>query len=48
MSRLHDKLFPQPGELTYTKDPEIFRSLLQLRSTQDPDLQALFLPHLVR
>lgn len=32
LSRLHDKHFPQSGELTYIKDPDYFKQILQLRA----------------
>lgn len=31
LSRLYDRLFPLPGELTYSKDPDEYRRLLQAR-----------------
>ncbi len=41
LSRLYDKSFPLSGELTFTKDPGIFRKLLFLRLTPNPALAAI-------
>lgn len=45
LSRLYDKVFPQSGELTFTKNPDWFRALLVLRSAETSQLEQLFLPH---
>ena len=35
LSRLYDRLFPLPGELTYSKDPDEYRQLLLARLDDD-------------
>lgn len=45
LSRLYDKVFPLSGELTFIKDPNEFRNLLLLRSTDVKLLEDLLLPH---
>ena len=42
LSRLHDEVFPQVGELTWVKDPEVFRRLLQRRRAEDEALRRRF------
>lgn len=42
LSRLHDKVYPQAGELTWIKDPDIFRRLLQRRRREDEALRGRF------
>ena len=42
LSRLHDKLFPLAGELTWIKDPDTFRRLLQMRQAEGEALQRRF------
>ena len=42
LSRLHDKVFPLPGELTWVKDPDIFVRLSKLRLAEDEALQRRF------
>lgn len=37
LSRLQDKHFPRPGELTHIKDPAYFQHILQARIRQSPD-----------
>ena len=45
LSRLQDQLFPLSGELTYRKDPGVFRDMLLRRRQRAPELIDLFLPH---
>ena len=42
MSRLYDRLFPLPGELTYSKDPGEYRQLLQARRDDGEELRQRF------
>ena len=41
LSRLYDKSFPLTGDLTFIKDPGVFRQLLSLRLNHDPALAAI-------
>ena len=45
LSRLYDQAFPLSGELTFSKNPETFRELLVLRSSQQHEIKALLAPH---
>jgi len=42
LSRLYDRMFPQPGELTYSKDPDEYRSLLLARNDEADSLRRQF------
>jgi homoserine kinase type II len=44
LSRLYDKTFPLSGELTYIKNPGVFRDMLLLRNSQQPEIRALLAP----
>ena len=48
LSRLHDKVFPLSGELTFSKHPEAFREMLVLRSSGADEIETLLLPHRMR
>ena len=39
LSRLHDLHFPRPGEITHTKDPDVFRAILRQRIAHETELQ---------
>ncbi len=41
LSRLYDQTFPQPGEMTYSKSPDEFRSLLERRTAGGDTLASL-------
>lgn len=41
LSRLHDLHFPRPGEITHTKDPDVFKRILLDRITAAGTLPAL-------
>ena len=42
LSRLYDRQFPLPGELTYSKDPDEYRRLLLMRRDDGEILQQFF------
>ncbi len=42
LSRLKDLHFPREGELTHTKDPEVFKRILQRRIADEASLRALW------
>ena len=39
LSRLYDLHFPRPGEITHTKDPNVFREILRQRIAHETELQ---------
>jgi len=41
LSRLHDLHFPRPGEITHTKDPDVFKRILLDRIAAAGTLPAL-------
>ena len=41
LSRVYDKSFPLTGDLTFTKDPGVFRQLLSMRLGHNPALAAI-------
>ena len=41
LSRLYDRTFPQPGEMTYSKSPDEFRRLFERRSAGGDGLAAM-------
>ncbi len=45
LSRLQDRIYPKSGELTFIKNPDEFRHLLELRTRAGRELFDLFLPH---
>ncbi|MDH3387910.1 MAG: homoserine kinase [Gammaproteobacteria bacterium] len=45
LSRLYDRVFPQSGELTFIKDPDLFRGLLRQHSARAQELVQIFQPH---
>lgn len=42
VSRLQDLHFPRPGEITHTKDPDVFKRILQRRIERQAELQSLW------
>ncbi len=45
LSRLHDKVFPQSGEMTFIKDPNAMRKILVRHACESGPLERLILPH---
>jgi homoserine kinase type II len=44
LSRLHDLHFPREGEMTHTKDPDVFKCILQQRIAHEDELRSLWHP----
>ena len=42
LSRLYDRVFPLSGELTFSKDPDVFRELLRQHNARGQELAQIF------